>query len=456
MGGILLAFEVQMKFGSDNFFTVGSTTDKVLDSLAVSSLNISVVYTFRIRVRTSVGYSRYSIGIDSTTLTCSSCSPAHGRCILNFPNATCQCDSGFYGDACDQSTLTRNFDPADYGVNVVTLRQEIDYKMYWKVVGDTIEVALRAKVLGWLGWGLSPNAEISKQTIGCVPIWPSVSSDQYIFWVDDTTNQVFGADFYNHDFIVLCLDTEINGTKNILGLNGYQENGYTTIKFTRLLKTGEEHDLDINLSQAFLAWAIGEKDPVDETLVDQHKADGNYRGYVTVDLTGQTRIQGVTEKAHIGLGGFFVVVFMLDIIARLLDPWVPAKRSKPLFRIRHVLACCWIVGLVWVLATGYWARASTTRFPPHVFLGWLAAFAAAATAFAVLYFESGRKRESVPMARQSQVIQGVLFIISGSLAVAAVGTALSVTGSFTGVGLTVGCVAIVLVFVVVTLIIRKR
>eukprot|EP01122_Echinamoeba_exundans_P016931 TRINITY_DN8742_c0_g1_i1.p1 TRINITY_DN8742_c0_g1~~TRINITY_DN8742_c0_g1_i1.p1 ORF type:complete len:432 (-),score=33.17 TRINITY_DN8742_c0_g1_i1:277-1572(-) len=273
-GGILLSFEVQMKYGSLNFYTIGSNTDRALDQLTVTGLNISVVYTFRVRVRTSVGYSRYSTGVDGSVLTCTSCSPAHGKCVVNFPTATCECDSGYSGDACDQSSLSATLGESEYPYSV-TFDTSIDYKMFWRVTNDQIEIALRAKTLGWIGWGLAPQEKISKNIKGCEPIWPQVSSDQYIFWVDDATGIVYGADFYNHDFTVLCLDTAINGSKNIAALNGLQQGEYTTIKFIRKLKTGEEHDLDLSVqagSRTFLAWAIGEKDPVDEANVDQHKS----------------------------------------------------------------------------------------------------------------------------------------------------------------------------------------
>jgi hypothetical protein len=442
-----------MKYGSLNFFTIGSNTDRALDQLTVTGLNISVVYTFRVRVRTSVGYSRYSTGVDGSVLTCTSCSPAHGKCVVNFPTAVCACESGYSGDACDQSSLSATLGESEYPYSVV-FDASIDYKMFWKVNKDQIEIALRAKTLGWIGWGLAPQEKISKSVKGCEPIWPQVSSDQYIFWVDDASGIVYAADFYNHDFTVLCLDTAINGSKNIAAVNGLQQGEYTTIKFIRKLKTGEEHDLDLSVaagSQTFLAWAIGEKDPVDEANVDQHKSTEHSRGYLTVDLSGSA-LSSVAERAHQILGAIFIMMFLVDVILRLLDPCIKAKFAKPYLRVRHFVALSWVIALVWLLACGYWSRTSKAYSIAHAILGWLAAFAAGVAAGIVLFYESGRRRlKETTNQKRPRVAQAVVFTLACLLIAAATAAGLfaSAQAAWTLAIVIVGCILVLIASIAV-------
>jgi len=68
---------------------------------------------------------------------------------------------------------------------------------------------------------------------------PTPTSDIYIVGIDDF-GIPYAYDYYNHDFLSLCMDDDIgrNGTNSIIGFNGFEANGVTTVKFQRMMRTG--------------------------------------------------------------------------------------------------------------------------------------------------------------------------------------------------------------------------
>lgn len=120
-------------------------------------------------------------------------------------------------------------DSNTYFVNNVTLLGSDQYSLYWNYTLTDITLKIVVKTTGWVGFGLSPN--------GGMP-----NSDLVIAYknADGSTN--FSNRYVGSSNGVPIMDS----TQNWMMLYFQQENGFTTVAFTRKIQIcNSVHSIDI-------------------------------------------------------------------------------------------------------------------------------------------------------------------------------------------------------------------
>jgi hypothetical protein len=100
-----------------------------------------------------------------------------------------------------------------------------DYKLWWKVEGDVFKLAMRARTLGWVAFG------ITEQASGSMP-----GTDMVMGQITDGVATI--TDSYAISFETPLVDD----TQDWFEPAGFVEDGFTTITASRKLKTGDSFD----------------------------------------------------------------------------------------------------------------------------------------------------------------------------------------------------------------------
>jgi len=154
------------------------------------------------------------------------------------------------------------------------LSEDKSFMMDWEIKDGNITVEVKGKSTGWVGWGLSPTGDME-------------GADLMIGWVRNGTVHVY--DFHATANTRPILDTDQDYT----AISGKEEDGYTTIKFTRKLVTnnapqdGEVPDIDIEAGKEYnIIWAWNDEKPEndDPEKIKYHGEEAENRGSVKVTL----------------------------------------------------------------------------------------------------------------------------------------------------------------------------
>jgi hypothetical protein len=140
-------------------------------------------------------------------------------------------------------------------------RTNYDYRLYWSLVDDHIEIGLAAKVGGWLGLGISTDGSMSSGGSGS-DVWvgfvgasfPACAEGCVLdYWADSTSQPALDSHSDMKNVSVGSID------------------GYTWVRFARLLVTGDPKDRDItpDVSQHVIH-ALGSTLPSSTTSFDEH------------------------------------------------------------------------------------------------------------------------------------------------------------------------------------------
>jgi len=140
----------------------------------------------------------------------------------------------------------------------------VDMKVFWTVDGDKIHVKLSAPTEGWVAIGFDPEDAMqgSDIAIGAVKKGKVRIEDHY------------GDRKRSHS-----PDDKLGGENNILDPRGMEENGGTTIFFTRALAAGDKYDKAIETDKPYrimVAYGSGR---------DSFRAGHKYRGVYDVNFT---------------------------------------------------------------------------------------------------------------------------------------------------------------------------
>jgi len=124
-------------------------------------------------------------------------------------------------------------------------------KFHWKVIDDTVLLALEGKTKGWVAIGIDPEDRMK-------------GADMIFGWVTDS-GVVNVVDAYgtsptgDHP-----PDTERQGTSDILCFGGSESSDTTIIELKRLLSTGDPNDKNIpSEGEIKIIWAYGPNDNFD-------------------------------------------------------------------------------------------------------------------------------------------------------------------------------------------------
>jgi hypothetical protein len=123
------------------------------------------------------------------------------------------------------------------------------YTLAWETVGeDVIYFGMSAQTDGWVALGFDPVVVIDNADI----LYGWVDEDGAVSVVDTISIGAYGP---------TPLDTERGGTSDILDYAGSQVEGWTTIEFSRYLRTGDEMDSSIDADGGNkLVWMYGGTD----------------------------------------------------------------------------------------------------------------------------------------------------------------------------------------------------
>lgn len=121
-----------------------------------------------------------------------------------------------------------------------------DYELNWFNSGQNIYIGLKVKTNGWISVAIQPGSRMK-------------NADIILCFVNDGKTTV-SDQFSNGDFGPHFLDTELNGTDDILEFAGKEEDGYTIIEFKRKLDTGDKYDHPIIKGKNQILWSYGSND----------------------------------------------------------------------------------------------------------------------------------------------------------------------------------------------------
>lgn len=158
--------------------------------------------------------------------------------------------------------------------NCVKLQASVyDYRMYWSIVGDNIEIGLAAKVNGWMGVGISTDGSMDSSGNG---------SDVWVGWIGGDIGACAGPGGCVLDYRATALQQPIrDATSHLLNRSFGSIDGYKWVKFQRLLVTNDSQDRDITPDEPqYVIHALGNSLPTDIDTFETHIAGTNYPTYI--------------------------------------------------------------------------------------------------------------------------------------------------------------------------------
>lgn len=85
----------------------------------------------------------------------------------NCENGVCLCNAGFTGTLCLQGTFSFSLTFAEVSLQLSSTLNAEEYshsitaldnlEIYWKIKDDIIEVAIKAPITGWIGFGIGES-----------------------------------------------------------------------------------------------------------------------------------------------------------------------------------------------------------------------------------------------------------------------------------------------------------
>lgn len=136
------------------------------------------------------------------------------------------------------STIAQFPSPTAYYTSSLVFVPNI-YKIYWNASSTSITAEIAVQTLGWVGFGIS--------TTGDMP-----GSDLIVAWIDST-----GYTNFTDRYVTSDRQVKIDSKQDWFLLAGKQTNGFTIIKFTRLIDTCDTaQDLVIpgQTTKIIIAW----------------------------------------------------------------------------------------------------------------------------------------------------------------------------------------------------------
>jgi len=156
------------------------------------------------------------------------------------------------------------------------------YELYWNynLTERTISFAVRVRTTGWVGFGLSPNGQMP-------------GSDVVIGWVDNNGGTQFQDRFAEGRFL-----PPVDASQDWYLVSGEEQDGYTTLEFTRSLSTCDNKDLNVESDTARVVWSWNPRDPISPSQINQHE----YQGTTSLNLLG-----GLNERQDPSGAASFVI-----------------------------------------------------------------------------------------------------------------------------------------------------
>ena len=107
--------------------------------------------------------------------------------------------------------------------------QNGDFELSWRIDGEIVSFAMKAKTIGWVSLGIDPEVKMK-------------NSDIYLGWVAKDGSVALFDTYCTVEVGPHPPDTDQGGTNDILAFNGKEEGSFTTIEFSRKLDTNDLTD----------------------------------------------------------------------------------------------------------------------------------------------------------------------------------------------------------------------
>ncbi|MCG8572374.1 MAG: DOMON domain-containing protein [Spirochaetes bacterium] len=115
----------------------------------------------------------------------------------------------------------------------------------WRIVGENLEVIVKAKTTGWLSVGFNPSKRMK-------------DADYIIGYIKK--GQVFISDDFGIGLTMHTADEKVGGKNNIISSSGTEKDGFTEIQFMIPLNSGDKYDQVIGKGTHKVILAYGLKD----------------------------------------------------------------------------------------------------------------------------------------------------------------------------------------------------
>jgi hypothetical protein len=225
-----------------------------------------------------------------------------------------------------------------------------EFELFWKIEGDTIQMAMQARTTGYVALGIDPEERM-------------LHADMLIGW------RTAGGDFVLHDTWSVGEtgphpdDTDEGGTYDILSYTATEIGGVTTVEFTRKLDTGDHRDKPIPAEgKVKFLWATSENDD----FSDYHAR----RGTVIVDMgTGEAEARELPSfwyfhAIFMGLATIFFVITWFTVVYK-------KKLKKKYLNVHHTTGTLGVLFAIIGLVIGFYAVAQLEAGHFRIIHAWL-------------------------------------------------------------------------------------
>jgi hypothetical protein len=176
------------------------------------------------------------------------------------------------------------------------------FKLYWKIKGNNIQIAMEAQTTGWLAIGFKPATA------------PHKDADMIFGWVNNRGNVMMVDAYSPGTYGPHPADTEMGGIDNIISYGGTEKDGFTIIEFVRALSTGDQYDKDIpREGELDVIWSYGSTDD----WTNKHTEAGT--GTISID-TGITLVPVTIWPIH--------AMLMISGLTFLLSGLIVARQKE--------------------------------------------------------------------------------------------------------------------------------
>ena len=126
-----------------------------------------------------------------------------------------------------------------------------DFQLQWKVEGDMLRVAAKAKTTGWIAVGFDPTQMMKDANI-------------IVGYVENGEARI--RDDYGNTTTSHQADLDAGGSSDVAELSGSEENGSTALSFVIPLVSGDDKDRALDPGKKYrviLAWGPDNSDDFD-------------------------------------------------------------------------------------------------------------------------------------------------------------------------------------------------
>ncbi len=233
---------------------------------------------------------------------------------------------------------------------------EGDLELSWEISNGFSTWTMKGRTEGWISLGFEPSVAMK-------------DADMAIGWVDEGQPHILDC-YSTGETGPHPPDTTLNGTDDLTLIEGSESNGWTTIKFSRMLVTGDtrtDRVIDTN-NEIKIIWAVG---PSDDWRMDHGR--GMRRGTFTIDFkTGEVDEDNAPDIWPIH--AFLMIMALLLMLDSIFVARFLKERWKKFLMIHKYAGWIGVVFGILGIFTAFLMISESGRShlgAPHAFLGLL-------------------------------------------------------------------------------------